>query len=113
MVVTVTALTLAPARCANCGITDPPATTLVNDWRTDLLRDECIASYSWSDRQFDPIGTDHITCSQCQGRGVNRWNISTRTPTRTHAASAGSNGESKSSGQCGKPSPHIGMRGND
>jgi hypothetical protein len=46
-------------RCANCGCTEEksgvPVTTIVADWRTEMLCDHCVASHDWSDWQFDPI----------------------------------------------------------
>ena len=46
-------------RCANCGRTEEdsgkPITTIVIDWRTELLCDGCIARYDWSDWTFDPV----------------------------------------------------------
>jgi hypothetical protein len=46
-------------RCANCGQTEEkssrPVTTIVVDWRTDLMCDTCIAGFDWSDWDFDPI----------------------------------------------------------
>lgn len=47
------------ARCANCGTTGTlagiPVTTLVVDWRTELLCDSCVTRFDWSDWTFDPI----------------------------------------------------------
>lgn len=46
-------------RCANCGRTEQkigqPITTIVIDWRTDLLCDGCVARFTWKDWDFDPV----------------------------------------------------------
>jgi hypothetical protein len=42
-------------RCANCGTKERPAPTVVIGWRIDLLCDECVARFDWSDWQFDPV----------------------------------------------------------
>ena len=46
-------------RCANCGCTEEesgtPVTTIVADWRTELMCDTCVRRYDWSDWTFDPV----------------------------------------------------------
>lgn len=46
-------------RCANCGRTEEqsgvPVTTIVADWRIDLLCDTCVRNHDWSDWTFDPV----------------------------------------------------------
>lgn len=46
-------------RCANCGTAEnpdrAPITTIVIDWRTDLMCDPCVTSFDWSQWEFDPI----------------------------------------------------------
>jgi hypothetical protein len=46
-------------RCANCGSTHEPdgtqITTVVIDWRTDVMCSRCIANFDWSQWIFDPI----------------------------------------------------------
>ncbi len=46
-------------RCACCGttgtLTGTPPTTIVIDWRIELMCDSCISRFDWSDWIFDPI----------------------------------------------------------
>ena len=46
-------------RCCNCGTTEEPdgtpITTIVHDWRTNVMCSRCVANFDWSDWQFDPI----------------------------------------------------------
>lgn len=46
-------------RCVNCGQTEEqrqaPITTIVVDWRVDVMCDACVASFDWSDWTFDPV----------------------------------------------------------
>jgi alpha-glucosidase (family GH31 glycosyl hydrolase) len=46
-------------RCGGCGQTEQeskiPVTTVVIDWRTELLCDTCIANHDWRDWIFDPV----------------------------------------------------------
>lgn len=46
-------------RCGCCGQTEEksgvPATTIVIDFRAELMCDRCVANHDWSDWTFDPI----------------------------------------------------------
>jgi hypothetical protein len=42
-------------RCGNCGSRNRPASTVVIDWRTELMCDRCVATFDWSDWEFDPV----------------------------------------------------------
>lgn len=46
-------------RCGNCGQQESqsgiPVTTIVVDWRAEMLCDRCVASHDWQDWNFDPI----------------------------------------------------------
>lgn len=46
-------------RCTNCGRTEAqtetPITTVVADWRIDVMCDGCVATFDWSDWTFDPL----------------------------------------------------------
>jgi hypothetical protein len=46
-------------RCGCCGTTEAksgvPITTVVVDFRTELMCDKCVARHDWSDWIFDPI----------------------------------------------------------
>lgn len=41
-------------RCGNCGRNSQP-TTVVIDFRPELMCDQCVARFDWSDWNFDPI----------------------------------------------------------
>lgn len=50
----------ASTRCANCGRSEEesgvPVTTVVIDWRIDLLCDDCVGRFDWLIHwNFDPI----------------------------------------------------------
>jgi hypothetical protein len=40
--------------CGRCGTRRQP-TTVVIDWRTELVCDACVARFDWSEWNFDPI----------------------------------------------------------
>lgn len=46
-------------RCGGCGQSEEksgiPATTIVIDFRAELMCDTCVANHNWSDWTFDPI----------------------------------------------------------
>jgi hypothetical protein len=46
-------------RCGGCGQTEEasgvPVTTIVIDFRAELMCDACVAGHDWSDWTFDPI----------------------------------------------------------